>query len=141
MSLEQTISDLVAHCRASEEGYRRASELMLVEPDLSHFFDEQAQARSLAAQALEERLSATGGRLVVPTLLAPPSEGWSWPAGDDDTPEAVIASCHRGEERAMRAYEKALANLPEDWRWEVNAQYASMRSARAKLHTWLSGPH
>jgi hypothetical protein len=139
MSLEETISLLVAHCRAGEDGYRRASQLMFTEPELAHFFDEQAQARGRAAQALEDRLQAAGRKLIARPLIQPPSEGWSWPAAEDDTPEAVIASCHRGEERALRAYEEHIPEVPEEWRWELNAQYQSMRSALAKLHSWLGG--
>ncbi len=139
MPVDETISRLAAHCRAAQEGYRRAAELTLVEPELAHFFQEQAQTRALAAQALEDRLRASGGKLLAQPLLAPPTEGWSWPADSDETPEAVIASCHRGEERAVRAYEQAREALPEDWRWEVSEQYATMRSALAKLHTWLQG--
>lgn len=139
MSLEETISVLVAHCRAGEDGYRRASEKMFIEAELSHFFEEQADTRARAAQALEDRLQAGGGKLIPRHIIAPPSEGWSWPAAEDETPEAVIASCHRGEERAVRAYEEALRTVPEDLRWPINEQYQSMRSALAKLHSWLSG--
>jgi uncharacterized protein (TIGR02284 family) len=138
-SLEETISVLVAHCRAAEDGYRRASELTFIEPELAHFFEEQGQARALAAQALEDRLRDSGGKLIAQALIQAPTEGWSWPAADDDTPEAVIASCHRGEERELRAYEEAMHKMPEQWRWEINEQYQSMRSARAKLHSWLQG--
>jgi rubrerythrin len=139
MSLEESISFLVAHCRAGEQGYRRASQLMFIEPELAHFFEEQAEARGRAAQALEHRLQAAGRKLIAQPLIQPPSEGWSWPAAQDETPEAVIESCHRGEERALRAYEQAMAEVPDDWRWELNSQYQSIRSARAKLHSWLSG--
>ncbi len=138
-SLEETISVLVAHCRAAEDGYRRASELTFIEPEVAHFFEEQAHARALAAQALAERLRDGGGKLIARPLIQSPTEGWSWPAADDDTPEAVIASCHRGEEGELRAYEQAMGNVPDDWRWQLNEQYQSMRSARAKLHSWLEG--
>jgi hypothetical protein len=47
------------------------------------------------------------------------------------------ASCHRGEERAVRAYQQALDALPDECRWEVSAQYQSMRSTLAKLRAWL----
>jgi hypothetical protein len=138
-SLEGTISVLVAHCRAAEDGYRRASELTFIEPEVAHFFEEQSQARGRAAQALEDRLQKSGGRLIAQSLLQPPSEGWSWPTAEDDTPEAVIAACHRGEERELRAYEEALRSVADNWRWELNEQYQSMRSARAKFHAWLEG--
>jgi uncharacterized protein (TIGR02284 family) len=137
MALEDTVTDLIAHCRAGEDGYRRASEILLEEPELVHYFDEQAQTRAIAARALEDRFSKTGKRLRTESLIAPPAEGWSWPTTQDSTTEAVIASCHRGEERAVRAYQQALGALPDEWRWEVSVQYQSMRSTLAKLRAWL----
>jgi uncharacterized protein (TIGR02284 family) len=137
MAIEDTLTDLIAHCRAGEDGYHRASRILLEEPELVHYFDEQAQTRGLAAWALEARLSKTGKRLRSRSLTAPPTEGWSWPATQDRTAEAVIASCHRGEERAVRAYQQALDALPDECRWEVSAQYQSMRSTLAKLRAWL----
>lgn len=137
--LETRISELVAQCHAAQEGYHRAAEILFDQPEVVHFFDEQAQARNRAAQALENRLAQTRGHLKPQELLSPPSEGWSWPAAEDTTPEAVIASCHRGEEREVQAYAQLLDDFTGEWRWEVRQQFEAARSALSKLHTWMEG--
>jgi hypothetical protein len=137
MALEDTLTDLIAHCRAGGDGYRQASRKLLEEPELVHYFDEQAHTRALAAAALEQLLINSGERIVRERLTSPPKEGWSWPGPQDRTAEGGTASCRRGAERALHTNQSALNSLPDEWRWEVAVQYQSMRSTSAKLRAWL----
>jgi hypothetical protein len=124
-------------CRQTANAYQEASGRLISEPDIAHFFEEQAENRDLAAEALEKILDQDGMRPKPEELISPPTEGWTYPTDSDSTPEAIIESCHRGEERALAEYQRALGTLPEEWHFELEHLYQNTRSAVAKLHTWL----
>ena len=135
---EATITSLIAICRQSADSYRRAAEILVSRPDLAHFFEEMADHRLLAADAIEKRLIRSGAKPVAAVLTAPPSEGWTSPTHETD-PVAVIEICHQSEEQTQDAFQEALRTLPEEWRWELNEYCQHSRSALAKLHAWLQG--
>lgn len=135
-SIEDTITKLIASARQTADGYTRASERLVDQPEMAHFFDEQADYHNMAAGTLERRLMEAGKRPNAGILSAPEAQGWTQPA-DDDNPKSIIEACHEGEERTAAAFNAALQELPEDWRWQVREYADNMRSAIAKLHAWL----
>jgi uncharacterized protein (TIGR02284 family) len=139
MRLEENVTNLIAACLDTAQAYSQAATALVDVPDVAHLFEEQSRSRELAIKALEDRLRAAGKQPVAGILIAPAKEGWSQPSTADSTPRAIVAACHRAEERAVEVYAQTLPTLPEDWRWEVGEQYEMMRSMLAKLHAWLEG--
>jgi len=141
MKLEDRITTLIAICRENAESYRRAANINILigEPDTAHFFEEIAENRLLAADALENKLRNAGKRLNPEILIAPPREGWTQPRGNETDPRSVIESCHEAEQRAAAAFEEAVQALPQEWHWILNEYSQHIHSAAAKMHTWLEG--
>jgi hypothetical protein len=139
MTLEDRVTSLIAICRENSDSYTRAAEILVGEPDTAHFFEEIAENRLLASNALEKKLLQTGKRLNADIFTAPPHEGWTQPTGGETDPRSVIEACHEAEERAISAFDAALQALPEDWDWLLNEYSQHMRSAVAKMHAWLEG--
>jgi Domain of unknown function (DUF2383) len=135
---EATITQLIAICRQSADSYHRAAELLVGRPDLAHFFEEIADNRILAADAIEKRLLESGKKPVAEILTAPPSEGWTRPDSETDA-DTIIEICHESEERTLQALEEALRTLPEDWHWPLSEYSQHAHSALAKLHAWRQG--
>jgi hypothetical protein len=139
MTLEDTVTRLIAVCRVDANSYRRASEILVGEPEVAHFCDEMAENRLLASNTLEKKLMEAGKRPKGEILTAPLTEGWSQPTGNESDPGSVIEACHEAEERALTAFEQARQTLPEDWLWVLNEYSQHMHSALAKMHAWLQG--
>ncbi len=139
MTLEDKVTSLIAICRENADSYGRAAEIFIGEPDVSHFFEEIAENRLLAANTLESKLLEAGKRLTPRILTAPPSEGWTQPTGHETNARSVIEACYEAQERAINAFDEASETLPEDWRWTLNEYSQHMRSALSKMHTWLDG--
>lgn len=136
--VEDTITSLIAICRESGGTYRRAAEILVNRPDLAHFFEEMADHRMLAADALEQRLIRATIRPAAANPAAGPFEGWTRLEHDSE-PMDTIEICQEFEERTQKNFEQALRALPEEWRWELNEYSQHSRSALAKLHSWLEG--
>jgi uncharacterized protein (TIGR02284 family) len=137
MTTEDKVTELIAMMRENADSYRRAAEVLVGEPDMAHFFEEVADNREMAADAIERKLIDSGKRPNRTILTAPASEGWGRPASNETDPLAVVQACHQAEERARKAFEEALKSLPEDWRWKLNEYSQHIRSALAKMHAWL----
>jgi uncharacterized protein (TIGR02284 family) len=136
MTTKGKVTELIAMMRENADSYRRAAQALVGEPDIAHFFEEMADNREMAADAIERKLIDSGKRPNRAILTAPLSEGWGRPASNETDPLAVIQACHQAEERALKAFEEALHILPEDWRWELNEYSQHIRSALAKMHAW-----
>src|SRR3954447_8903659 len=101
MTIEDRVTALVAITRENADSYRGAAEALVREPDMAHFFEELADNREMAANAIERKLIDSGKRPSAAVLTAPPSEGWRRPSSTDSDPLAVIQACHQAEERAL----------------------------------------
>jgi hypothetical protein len=137
MALEESVTRLIASSRQSADCYRAASERLLTQPAISHFFEEQASHHELAAKWLEEKLAEQGKRPLPGILASPEAEGWSDPAATEFNPKAIIRACHKSEEMTAQAFERAPTELPVEWGWQMRQYLENMRSAIAKLHAWL----
>jgi uncharacterized protein (TIGR02284 family) len=137
MAIEDTITTLIASARQTADGYTRAAERLIDQPELAHFFDEQADYHHQAADTLERKLIEAGKRPKADILMAPEAQGWTLPAANDTNPKSIIEACHEGEERTAKTFQEALKELPEEWHWRIREYADNMRSAIAKLHAWL----
>jgi hypothetical protein len=90
MTLEDRVTQLIAICRENADSHRHAAELLIGEPDRSHFFEEVAENRLLAANELENKLLQAHKRLNARILTAPPREGWAQPTGNETDQCSVI---------------------------------------------------
>ena len=137
MTTENTITKLVAASRRSADDYRTASERLITQPAIAHFFEEQADYHEQVANWLENKLGEEGKRLNTDILSAPDAEGWTHPSSTEFNPKAIIRACHESQELTANTFEQNATELSEEWRYEVNGYIESMRSALAKLHAWL----
>jgi hypothetical protein len=139
MTIEDTVTQIVALCREESDGYRHAAENLVEHPEIAHFFDQQADYRDQIADRLEKQLVDSGKRLNPKILTAPPSEGWTRPAPDESNPKLVIEACHESQERTVHAFDSALKSLPDEWRWLLSEYSQNLHSALSKLHSWMQG--
>lgn len=137
MALEDTITRLVAAGRMSSDCYREASERLIDQPAIAHFFDEQADYHDLAANWLEQKLAEAGKRPVAEILESPPTEGWTRPSVNENNPKEIISACHASEELTTKVFELATQDLPGEWKGQIREYASNMRSALAKLHAWI----
>src|SRR4051794_28866262 len=104
MTIEDRVTALVAITRENADNYRRAAEALVGEPDMAHFFEELADNREMAANAIDPKMIDSGKRPSAAVLAATPSEGWRRPSSTHSDPLAVIQACHQAEERALAAF-------------------------------------
>ena len=131
------IDDLIETLKDGQEGFRQAAE-GVKNPQLKSLFREyssqrsrfatelQTQAQSLGKSKPEESGSAVGAL----------HRGWinlksAVTRGDD---HAILAECERGEDSAVKQYEKAMKdNLPVQLREMVSRQYSEIKNAHDRI--------
>lgn len=137
MATEETITKLISASRRTADDYRTASERLITQPAIAHFFEEQADYHEQAASWLESKLASQGKSVVRELITAPDAEGWTHPASTEFNPKAIIRACHESEELTAEVFEQSGKELPEEWQYEINGYIEGMRSTLAKLHGWL----
>ena len=134
------LNDLIQTCKDGERGFREAAESASA-PELKALFEGYAVQRARFAEELQSEVNRFGGAAErggsVPGAL---HRGWinvkSALTGRDD--EAVIEECERGEDAAVRSYEKALAgNLPAGVREIVERQCREVKEAHGRVRSLL----
>src|SRR5204863_4598755 len=131
------IDDLIQTLKDGQEGFKQAADGVKA-PQLKSLFNEyssqrsqfatelQSQARSLGRSQPEESGSTAGAlhRTWINLKSAVTS-------GDD---HAILAECERGEDSAVKEYEKALKdNLSPSLRDIVARQYSEVKSAHDRI--------
>jgi len=133
-----TLDQLIKTCKDGEKGFQAAAEAVN-DPNLRHLFESYAQQRTEFAAELEAEL--------VRLAKDPPEQGHVAAAlhrgwidvkaaltGQDEG--AVIAECERGEDLAVKAYQKALAtSLPSDLRVVVERQFIKIQEAHDQIRS------
>jgi uncharacterized protein (TIGR02284 family) len=135
------LNDLIETCKDGEQGFRKAAEEVGEEGDaeLRTLFNLYAQQRARFAAELQEEVRRRGGDPAKSGhVSAVFHRGWmelkSAVTGKSEA--AIIAECERGEDAALRNYERVLKeNLPADLAAIVEAQYAEIRLAHDRIRS------
>lgn len=126
------LNDLIETCRDGETGFREAGD-GAQDPNLARLFRSYSAQRAQFVTELDQQVRRLGGKPAERGhAVASAHRGWmnlrQALSGRSDA--AVVAEAERGEDHAVRAYEKALeADLPEDLRLVVERQYMEVREA------------
>lgn len=114
------LNDLIENCKDGEYGFRECAE-HAKSPQLQQIFSARAQDCRRAADELQQRVSAMGGKAEDGgTAMGAMHRGWvsvrSALSTYDD--KAMLEECERGEDVAVAKYRKALErdSLPADLR-------------------------
>lgn len=131
-----TLNDLVETCKDGEQGFRDAAD-GVQRSDLRAIFNEYARQRSQFASELQVQVSRIGGDPEKSGSVAGSlHRGWlnlkAAVTGKDD--HAILAECERGEDSAVKNYQKALQmDLPSDLRSIVERQYGNVLDAHNRV--------
>jgi uncharacterized protein (TIGR02284 family) len=133
-----TLNELIQTCKDGEDGFRTAAE-SVEDSNLRHLFESYAQQRTEFAAELQlevRRLSqdpVDSGHVAA----ALHRSGLDIKAGLTGRDEAaVIAECERGEDAAIRAYQKGLdSDLPNDLRMIVERQFLEVKDAHDHIRS------
>jgi len=121
-----TLNNLIETCKDGEDGFLACAE-DISDPKLKLFFTERAQSCTVAARELQEQVRACGGDPETKgSLSGTLQRRWidikAAITGKSD--EAILNECERGEDVAVRSYQRALQkNLPVDIAAIVQRQY------------------
>jgi uncharacterized protein (TIGR02284 family) len=133
-----TLNQLIQTCKDGEKGFQSAAEAVS-DPNLRHLFESYSQQRSEFASELELEVrrmaKEPAGEGHVAAAL---HRGWmdlkAAVAGRDEG--AIIAECARGEDLAVKAYEKALhSSLPNNLRAVVERQSIKIQEAHDQVRS------
>ena len=131
------VNNLIETLKDGQEGFKQAAE-GVKDPQLKSLLSEYSRQRSRFASELHSQAQSLGG-------LEPEESGSTagalhrtWinlksavTSGDD---HAILAECERGEDSAVKEYEKALKdNLSPSLRDIVARQYSEVKSAHDRI--------
>jgi uncharacterized protein (TIGR02284 family) len=131
-----TLNHLIETCRDGEEGFRTAAE-SVGSARLRRLFESYAEQRARFAAELEAAVHALGGQAqTTGSIAGAVHRGWmnvkSAVTGRDDA--AVVAAAERGEDVAVKAYERALTGgLPDAVQPVVARQLADIRAVHDRV--------
>jgi len=135
------LNHLIETCRDGERGFLYATNYVH-DPLVKAMFTELASQRERFAEDLLPHAQRLGGANEADgTTTAAVHRGWMTVkdtlTGHDA--KAIIREAERGEDAALAAYKEALARmLPPDTREVIERQYAEVRQAHDRIHTFLS---
>ncbi len=136
------LNDLIETCKDGEKGFREAAD-GLKGSGLKTTLNEYARQRSQFASELQNHVSRLGGQPQTSgSASAALHRGWidlkSALTGKDD--HAILAECERGEDSAVKNYQKVLAeDLPSDLRSVVEQQYRQILEAHNRIRSLRDG--
>jgi len=137
-----SLNDLIETCKDGEQGFRDAAD-GVQSSSLKTIFNEYARQRTQFASELQNQVNRIGGDPQTSgSATAALHRGWinlkSALTGKDD--HAILAECERGEDSAVKNYQKALAqDLPTDLRSVVEAQYRQVLEAHNRIRSLRDG--
>src|SRR5688572_5325644 len=133
-----TVNSLIQTCRDGEEGYRTAA-AAVENVELKRLFERYAMTRAGFAIDLEKLVRSFGEEAEDSgTAAGAVARGWislkGGLTGGDDA--AILAECERGEDVAIKNYQKALEeDLPADVRRIFETQYREIEQAHDQIHS------
>lgn len=136
------LNDLIETCKDGERGFRDAAD-GVKSTSLKTIFNEYARQRTQFASELQNLVSRLGGDPQTSgSASAALHRGWmdlkSAITGKDD--HAILAECERGEDAAVKNYQKVLAeDLPSDIRSIVESQYRQILEAHNRIRALRDG--
>ena len=131
-----TLNTLIETCNDGAQGFRTAAQ-ELENSSLKQLFNDYARQRAQFADQLREEVRRLGG---TPdeggSVSGAMHRGWmnikSAIAGKSDS--AIVAEAERGEDVAVKAYEKAIrSDLPPQVRLTVQRQFTEVQSAHDRV--------
>jgi len=135
------LNHLIETCRDGERGFLYATNYVH-DPLVKAIFTELASQRERFAEDLLPHARRLGGANEADgTTAATLHRGWMTVkdtlTGHDAN--AIIREAERGEDAALAAYKEALARmLPPATREVIERQYAEVRQAHDRIHTFLA---
>jgi uncharacterized protein (TIGR02284 family) len=136
------LNDLIETCKDGEQGFREAAEGVR-DPALRQIFTEYARQRTQFASELQNQVRRLGDEPATSgSASASLHRGWmnlkSALTGKDD--HAILAECERGEDSAVKNYQKVLEeDLPSDLRKIVEEQYRQILAAHNRIRALRDG--
>jgi uncharacterized protein (TIGR02284 family) len=136
------LNDLIETCKDGENGFREAAD-GVQSTSLKTVFNEYARQRTQFASELQNHVQRLGGDAATSgSTSGALHRGWmnlkSAVAGKDD--HAILEECERGEDAAVQAYQKGLAqDLPSDLRSVVEEQYRRILEAHKRIRSLRDG--
>jgi uncharacterized protein (TIGR02284 family) len=132
-----TLNSLIETLKDGQEGFKQAAE-GVADPQLKSLFNEYSQQRSRFANELQNQAEMLGEPKPEDSSSAAGALHRSWinlksavTSGDD---HAILAECERGEDSAVKEYEKAMKrDLSPSMRNIVSPQYSEVKSAHDRI--------
>jgi uncharacterized protein (TIGR02284 family) len=132
-----TVNSLIETLRDGQEGFKQAAK-GLADPQLKSLFNEYSQQRSRFASELQNQAEVLGESKPEVTSSAAGALHRAWinlksavTSGDD---HAILAECERGEDSAVKEYEKAMkGDLSPSLRDIVSRQYSEVKNAHDRI--------
>lgn len=132
-----TLNSLIETLKDGQEGFKQAAE-GVADPQLKSLFNEYSQQRSRFANELQKQAEMLGEPKPEDSSSAAGALHRSWinlksavTSGDD---HAILAECERGEDSAVKEYEKAMKrDLSPSLRNIVSPQYSEVKSAHDRI--------
>src|SRR6266576_1674683 len=137
--LTSRINDLIETLKDGQEGFKQAAE-GVKDPQLKSLFTDYSLQRSRFATELQSEARVLGESEPETSSSAAGALHRAWinlksavTSGDD---RAILAECERGEDSAVKEYEKAMNDdLSPSLRDLVSRQYSEVKSAHDRIRT------
>jgi uncharacterized protein (TIGR02284 family) len=132
-----TVNSLIETLKDGQEGFKQAAE-GVADPQLKSLFNEYSQQRSRFASELQNQTEILGESRPEDTSSAAGALHRAWinlksavTSGED---HAILAECERGEDSAVKEYEKAMKDdLSLSLRDIVFRQYSEVKNAHDRI--------
>jgi uncharacterized protein (TIGR02284 family) len=132
-----TVNSLIETLKDGQEGFKEAAK-GVADPQLKSLFNEYSQQRSRFASELQNQAEVLGESKPEDTSSAAGALHRAWinlksavTSGDD---HAILAECERGEDSAVKEYEKAMKDdLSPSLRDIVSRQYSEVKNAHDRI--------
>jgi uncharacterized protein (TIGR02284 family) len=138
-----TLTELLTVTRDGELGFTTCVEHAR-DDELKRLFAIRARRRSEAAAQLSQLIAELGGNPAMRSrIVGAPRRGWVnlHTASTQNTDDALLEECERGEDHALEVYRNALDDhLPESVRLVVLRQFEDMMSDHDQIRFLRSDP-
>ncbi len=132
-----TLNSLIETLKDGQEGFKQAAE-GVADSQLKSLFNEYSRQRSRFASELQNQVETLGESKPEESSSAAGALHRAWinlksavTSGDD---HAILAECERGEDSAVKEYEKAMKeDLSPSLRDIVSGQYSDVKSAHDRI--------
>jgi uncharacterized protein (TIGR02284 family) len=132
-----TLNSLIETLKDGQEGFKQAAK-GVADSQLKSLFNEYSRQRSRFASELQNQVETLGESKPEESSSAAGALHRAWinlksavTSGDD---HAILAECERGEDSAVKEYEKAMKeDLSPSLRDIVSGQYSHVKSAHDRI--------